>query len=92
MIPCQTTTPAQSQLHIIIQQLDLLARLECRQADIRTSITPERIAQRAIATAADLALHSEVELVEIVSPELHRLQVLVRRRALRRVFCCELLS
>ncbi len=42
------TIPNHSKLHIIAQQPNLLARLKRRQSNIRTPITPERIAQRAV--------------------------------------------
>lgn len=55
-----------SKLHIIIHQPDFLSRLEGWQSNVRTPVTPERVSQRAVATAPDLALHREVDLIQVV--------------------------
>lgn len=55
-----------SQLDIIVHQPHLLARLERRQANVRTAVTTESVAQRAVATRAHLALHCEVDLCQVV--------------------------
>ena len=80
------------QLHIVIQQPNLLTRLERRQSNIRTPIAPKRIAERAVPAAADLALDGKVDLVEqIVGTEFHRVELCVGVGALRGVFGFELL-
>lgn len=49
-----------SQLNHIIHNLDLLAGLERRQANVRTAGATERITERAAVARARLALHGEV--------------------------------
>lgn len=64
--PIPPDDPIHLQLHIIVHQPDLLARLECRQTNIRTPVAAERISQRTIATRAHFALHCEIHFSEIV--------------------------
>lgn len=78
-----------SKLHIIIHQPDLLARLERRQANVRASVTPERIAQRAVAARTHFALHGEVHFRQVLGLQFG--QVGVCLRALRSVFGVEAL-
>lgn len=81
-----------SQLNIVIQQPDLLTRLECRQTNVWTPIAAESIAKRAIAAAANLTLHCEIDFVkQVVGTELHCVQGFVGVGALRGVFGFELL-
>ena len=84
-----TGHPSPSQLHIIIHQPDLLARLERRQADVRASITAERIAQRAVAARAHFALHRKVHFRQVLGLQFG--QVGVCLRALGGVFGVEAL-
>jgi hypothetical protein len=49
------------QLHLIIDQPDLLAWLERRQPNVRTSITPEGITKSTITTASHFPLHGEID-------------------------------
>lgn len=72
------------QLHIIVHQPHLLAGLERRQANVWTSVTPERISQRTVATRADLSLHCEIHLGQILGLQFR--EVVVGCRALGRVF------
>jgi len=81
-----------SQLNFVIEQPDFLTRLESRQADVRASVTSERITQGTVATAANLALNSKVDLCQIIGAELHGLQVLIRSRTLGCIFCFDLFS
>lgn len=81
--------PHISQLHIIIHQPDLLARLKRRQANVRASIAAERIAQRTIATRAHFALHSKVHFRQVLGLQFG--QVGVCLRALGGVFGVEAL-
>lgn len=55
------------QLNFVIEQPDLLTRLEGRQSNVRTTITAERVSQRAVTTAADLALDSKVNLCQVAA-------------------------
>lgn len=75
------------QLNVIVQQPDLLTRLERWQANVRAAIASERIAKCAISAAANLALDCEVDLVEeIVGTKFHCIELLVGVGTLRRVF------
>jgi hypothetical protein len=75
------------QLNVVVQQPDLLTRLERRQTNVRAAIASKRIAKCAISAAADLALDCEVYLIEqIVGSKLHRVEFLVGVGALRCVF------
>ena len=71
----QTLYRTKSKLDIIIQQSHLLTRLESRQANVRTSITPESIAQSAVATRAHLPLNSEIDFSEVVGAELREVSI-----------------
>jgi hypothetical protein len=62
-------------LHVIIQQPNLLSRLERRQTDIRTSIAAEGITQSAVPARSDLALNREIDLGEIVGVEFGEVRV-----------------
>lgn len=70
--------PFRSELGHVVQDGDLLARLEGREPDVGAVGAAERVAQGAAAAAAGLALHREVELVEVLGLELEGVQVLVR--------------
>ena len=59
------TPSSPSQLHVIIHQPHLLARLERRQTDIRTPVAAERISQRAVSTRSNLSLHRKVHFCQI---------------------------
>lgn len=77
----QTSFPPQvytrSELGDIVENSDLFARPEGRQADVRAVGAAEGVAQRAAAAAASLALDGEVQLVEVLALELQRAQVAV---------------
>ena len=79
------------QLHLIVQQPHFLSRLERWQPNIRTSIAPEGIAERAIPATAHLPLHREIHLGQIVGTQFQRVEGVVGRAALRRVFGFDLL-
>lgn len=79
------------QLHLIVQQPHLLSRLERRQPNIRTPIAPEGIAEGAIPATAHLPLHREIHLGQIVGTQFQRVEGVVGRAALRRVFGFDLL-
>jgi hypothetical protein len=76
--PMQRHATSPSKLNIVPQQHHLLPRLEARHAQIRTARASERIAERAIAAAADLALDGEVDLGQVGGVELQRREALVR--------------
>ena len=78
-----------SQLRNIFQDLHLLAWLERRETDERTARAPEGIAQCAVTTRASLALHGEVQLVQIVRLQLQHIQSLVCLLPLRLLLCFE---
>lgn len=64
--------PAPCILHLPLipcGQADLLPWLESRQSHVRTPVAPEGVPQRAVATAAHLALHREVHLCQVVGGE-----------------------
>lgn len=67
-------TERRLQLDIVVEQANFLTGLECRQADVRASITSKGISQGTVTTTANLALHSKVDLGQIVSIQLHRLE------------------
>lgn len=48
LYPQTPTTKCSLQLNVVIEQPHLLARFECRHADIRAAITSERVAQATI--------------------------------------------
>ena len=77
-------------MYLIIHKSYLLTRLERRQPDVRTAITPERITQRAVPARADLALHREVYLGQVVCVQLGEIRIGVG--ALRFVFGVDPLS
>lgn len=72
--------PSKSKLHIIIQQPHLLPRFERRQSDIRTPIAAESVAERTIPARPDLALHSEIQLVQVARRQLREVGVGLRTR------------
>lgn len=86
------STARKSQLDVIVQKADLLAGLEGWHADVRTPVAPEGIAEGAVAARADLALHGEVDLGEVVHAQLERLQLLVGVDALGGVLGRDLLG
>lgn len=59
----------------LIRNLNLLPRLESRLPNIRAPITPKRISQGAIPTAAHFPLDGEIDLGEFVGLELRELLV-----------------
>jgi len=66
---------SKSKLRNVVKNLYLLPRLERRETQIRTPITAERITQRAAAARACLALHREIELVQIIRLQLQHVQI-----------------
>lgn len=58
------------QLNVVVQQPDLLARLERGQPDVGTAVTPESIPKRAVPAAANFPRHSEVDLGQVVKLQL----------------------
>lgn len=92
MLPLVWTRPRRPlQLHVIVEQADLLAGLERRQANVRAAVAAERVAERAVAARADLALDSKVHLGEVVGGELEAGERLVRLGALGGVLGLEAL-
>lgn len=79
-----------SQLHIIIDQANLLARLESWQTNVRASVAPECVSQCAIPARAHFALYCEIDFRQIICFELCKCLVCVG--ALGRIFCFELLG
>lgn len=67
-----------SELGHVVQDGDLLAGLEGRQADVGAVGAAEGVAEGAAAAAARLALDREVELIEVLGLQLERVEVLVR--------------
>jgi hypothetical protein len=63
------------QLHLIVQQPHLLARLERREPNIRAPITPEGVPKSAIPTRTDLALDCEVNFCQVVDGKLRQVCV-----------------
>lgn len=66
-----------SQLSHVIQNLDFLARLECRETKVRAACTAESISKGTAATGTSLALHSKVKLVQVVLIQLQHVQILI---------------
>jgi hypothetical protein len=79
------------QLNIIIQQPHLLTRLKSRQSNIWTPITPKRITERTVATAADLALYRKVHFRKIITVQLERVERSIGGGAFGSVFGFEFL-
>jgi len=77
-------------LHLVIDQPDLLARLESWQPNVWTAIAPEGIAQSTTATAANFALHRKVHLGQLVCLKLY--QSLVSVGPFRLIFSLEALG
>ena len=71
-------------------QPHLLARLERRQAYVRAAVTAEGVSERAVAAAADLALHGEVYFRQIGGLQFS--EALVGFRPLGRVLGGDLLG
>lgn len=92
MDPTVAFPPRRSELRDVVQNRHLLAGLEGRQADVGAVGTAERIAERAAAAAARLALHGKVQLVQVLALELQRAQVLVGLGAAGLVFGLEALG
>lgn len=63
-----------------------------KERTVRAISAPERIAQGATPAATRLALHCEVEFVQVLGFELQRIQILVRFGATRLVFGIETLG
>lgn len=72
------SSPDRSQLSHVVQDLDLLTGLECRETEVRTARTTESITKRTTTTRAGLPLHGKVQLVEVVRVQLHHIQTLIR--------------
>lgn len=68
---------AHSQLSHVVQNLDLLARLESRKTEVRAARTAEGISKRTTTTRACLALDGEIQFVQVVRVQLQDVQVLV---------------
>lgn len=81
-----------SELRDIVQNGHLLARLERREANIRAVSTAERISERTAAATARLALHSKVQLVQVLALELQRAEVLIGFGATGFIFGLEALG
>jgi len=60
------------QLNVVVQYPHLLARLKRWEPNVRTAITPESVAQCAVAARAYLSLDGKVHLGQVVYPELGR--------------------
>lgn len=89
------TTPShtrRSELRNIVQNSHLLARLERREANVRTVSTAERIAECTAAATARLALYGKVQFVQILALELQRAEVLIGFGAAGFIFGLEALS
>lgn len=67
-----------SQLHFVVDQPDLLARLERRQTDVRAAIAAESISKRTVATRSNLALYREIHFGEVIRAQLGKAGVGVR--------------
>lgn len=80
------------QLYIIVQQANLLARLERRQTNVRATIAAESVTECTVAARADLALDREINLGEVVGGELETGKRLVCLRTLASVLSSEALS
>jgi hypothetical protein len=63
-------------LDIVVEQPDLLARLEGGQADVGAAIASESITERAVSAGAHLALDGEVDLGQVVGGKLNTLRFL----------------
>lgn len=59
-----------SQLNVIVQQTNFFTRLERWKANVWAAVTPESIAESAIAARPDFALDGEVNLGEVVCAQL----------------------
>jgi hypothetical protein len=86
LMQCHFLYPKLLQLDIIVQQPDLLTRLERRKTNVWASITPEGIAQRAVSAAANLSLYRKVHLGKIVGVQLERVQCFIGGGAFGGVF------
>jgi hypothetical protein len=85
-------TTTHSKLSHIVQEPDLLTRLESRQANVRTSIAPERITERAVPARPRLALDSKIQFIEVVGIELEGAKVSIGLGTAGFVFVLELLG
>lgn len=81
-----------SELRDIVQNSHLLTRLERREANIWAVSTAERISKRTAAATARLALHSKVQLVQVLALELQRAEVLIGFGATGFIFGLEALG
>lgn len=68
---------SRSELGDVVENRDLLAGLEGRQADVGAVGTAERVTKGTAATAARLALHGKVKLVQVLALELEGTEVRV---------------
>ena len=58
------------QLHLLVDQPHLLSRLERRETNIRTTITPKSVSEATIAAAADFAFDRKVNFRQVVGVQL----------------------
>ena len=58
------------QLDIVVKQSHILTRFERRETNVWASVAPERIAQCAVSTTANLSLHCEVHFGEVIGVQL----------------------
>lgn len=84
----KNTSTGSSELHLI-QDLDLLTRLERWEAEIRASSTSEGVAQGTAVAGSCLALDCEIELSEVIGLQLECLQALGRLLLACLIFCLE---
>jgi hypothetical protein len=63
------------QLHIIIQQPNLIPRLKSRQSNIRTAVASECIAQRTVPARAHFALYCEIYFRKIIRGQLSQISI-----------------
>lgn len=73
-------------MHVVVEQSNLFTWLEGWEADVRASVASESIAKRTVATRANLALHGEVDLGQVVGSQLNALELLIGRGSLVGVF------
>jgi hypothetical protein len=64
-------------LHVVVEQPHLLTGLESWHANVRTSVTPERIAQAAVSAGTNLALDREVHFCKVIRVELQCCELFV---------------
>jgi hypothetical protein len=90
--PLSLSPQLSSQLHVIIEQSHLLSWLECRHANIRTSIATEGISKTAVSTRSNLSLHGEVHFGQVILSKLQSLELGIGQLSSCCVLCCEFFS